>query len=1330
MKENTEKYISISDFDPDDSFFDELGEGGFVLVLGAGFSFGIKNLIEPNDVEELNNELERIGRNNLLQFDLCKTIPLGKDFVAISNIIYETGFDPKTDYRLAANQWSGFKLNGDFDLSVFFRKLFTANKRDIEDKIELLESIFVPNWHNIYTLNFDNVLEEILSIRNLTHKYKTYSYPEEPGFETRAPLPIIAHLHGTIQTNDLNNLVFSDDSYTKIRGSQQSLYDNLHAEIKSGKKILIAGTQFNDSVIDDKLTHDISDFVFYHFDTDHKSIEGKKFAKNRSTSKYITLYRDQDNLGTNLFLQFLQENKDKIERIQIDGAEVINRAFIERIKTEGTEKNYQPADFYFAKQIDSCQWYGIEKNWDAKRAEYVDIRREIFKSFASPDEPKVTAIILGRGGSGKSTLLRRLAYDLSREKFAVIWVNDKEINTFSDQGIDQLGNYPQKQFLVIIEDWYRIKQNIKEKTASVIKSLCDYPNARILIGDRTLDAFVKSFLNNPDKNQFKLKASDNHILLPQILDRIKVWKSTAKELLKTSDDYKSSLYLILWTIGRTYILKERKVQGFIQHEKLKSHFQSIVLSDLKAIYKTAPGFARALYYWANVYSAIKVYITFNIFELIAKFFTQDEKIFNGYYSVDRETKELLDIYINHSQSTFKSAIDLSLIAFNHDILAEEGLVKSDFDKVEVREMLICEPFSDGIKNQILNIIINEGDGFSASNFLYYYLSTIHPKAIPTNKKLEYIETQYNKGNRGSYLNHIFYKNDITETKTKIEYAKKIINDYSTNHYENSTICLCLQNLKETKDKGEIESKSLINKFLNEENIPYQIICNCLQNLKETKNKGETESKALIKSYMDGKDMFHAIISNCLQNLKETKNKGETESKALIKSYMDGKDVGHAIISNCLQNLKETKDKGETESKALIKCFMDGKEVAIEIISNCLQNLKEIKDKGETESKALIKSYMHGKDMGHAIISNCLQNLKETNDKGETESKALIKCYIDGKEMGHAIISNCLQNLKETNDKGEAESKALIKNYIDGKVVRYEIISNCLQNLKETNDKGEAESNVLINRFIGGKDMFHPIISNCLQNLKETKDKGETESKALIKMYIEGKEVGNEIVCNCLQLLNDTDTGKYYATIFLKDKDWKKEHWGIVYQSLSCFKRDLNPPEFVVKIVNKIIDDNSKKCDREKGSYFFYKNLMKIPFHSIQQWRNENNANIGKWYSLKRDLVVSTIIANLNFPDEIQNMCADILTNWKVEILIPIPTLKKDEEHKGDHIKLALGNPNLQSFAFFIAKEMAEVENKNPKTLPDYLLKVVLKIVQENPEYPEWKTITENEIDTE
>ena len=111
------------------------------------------------------------------------------------------------------------------------------------------------------------------------------------------------------------------------------------------------------------------------------------------------------------------------------------------------QKDYKADDFYLAKQYDDCQWWGIIKNWDVERDAYQRIKKEAIDAFNDDfRQPKIAAFIYGRGGSGKSTLLRRLAYDLKDEDFAVLWLNDKGISRFYENGLIQINNYPYKNF--------------------------------------------------------------------------------------------------------------------------------------------------------------------------------------------------------------------------------------------------------------------------------------------------------------------------------------------------------------------------------------------------------------------------------------------------------------------------------------------------------------------------------------------------------------------------------------------------------------------------------------------------------------------------------------------------------------------------------------------------------------------------------------------------------------------------------------------------------------------------------------------------------------------
>ena len=145
--------ISIDDFNPNRDFFEDLRKGKFVLILGAGFSYGIKNSTKETDlVKEFN-----------IQYEKHKYIPISKDFTNLTNLLFQEEEDI-VKYQAAANLWEdyNYNLNG-IDLSVFFRNLFTPDKEEfLKSKQELYRSILFPSWHGIYTFNFDTVFETIV----------------------------------------------------------------------------------------------------------------------------------------------------------------------------------------------------------------------------------------------------------------------------------------------------------------------------------------------------------------------------------------------------------------------------------------------------------------------------------------------------------------------------------------------------------------------------------------------------------------------------------------------------------------------------------------------------------------------------------------------------------------------------------------------------------------------------------------------------------------------------------------------------------------------------------------------------------------------------------------------------------------------------------------------------------------------------------------------------------------------------------------------------------------------------------------------------------------
>ncbi|NLX28275.1 MAG: ATP-binding protein, partial [Bacteroidales bacterium] len=490
-----------------------------------------------------------------------------------------------------------------------------------------------------------------------------------------------------------------------------------------------------------------------------------------------------------LFSDVFKTKRQRLESIHIEGATVVNRQFLRKIKRIGLKQKYKAEDFYLAKQYENCQWYGILNNWDIERDAYKTIKEELKNSFADEfRQPKIIALILGRGGSGKSTLMRRVAVDSVQNDFCTLWLNDKEISIFYKSGINYIANYSKTKFLILIEDWYRIKQNTAH-AKEIIDSLCNYSNVRIIIGDRTLDNSIsKEHIFNPDENIIELKVNENKKTITEIIKKVTHWKETAESLLTRENDYNSTLYLILWVIARSYQDKNGIIEkNTIRKEGLSGHFQTIVESDLRNIEKHYPGFAKALYYYGSIYSQNRIYFGLDTFLNIADEFSE-KAIDNRLAFTSKEIKPILNIYINITKGLFKSAGNLSLVAFNHDILTDEGLFKS--------QVAGWHRFDESILLRILPIIINNGDSFSASTYFYTTLNKISFEDFPNEDRLKHLNALiFDKKNRGYYLNSLINGTIIISENDKVSYITTILNDFLYFDFSTRAICNCLNHIK-------------------------------------------------------------------------------------------------------------------------------------------------------------------------------------------------------------------------------------------------------------------------------------------------------------------------------------------------------------------------------------------------------------------------------------------------------------------------------------------------------------------------------------------------------
>jgi hypothetical protein len=1108
--------ITFEELAKDKEFLQGLHSGEFCLVLGAGFSFGLKNKTNPGDLKNF----------KCIPYSQFSNIPLASDYVSLTNAIFCVKL---SKYQAAADTWLNynFKLkisdSEELELKPFIKSLFSVDENWFkENSLKLFKNILIPQWHHIYTFNFDNVIETIIKQTSKENVYYSV-YPPKTGLEKTSKTAVV-HLHGYILETELEKLTFDTINYGIERGAEHTLYDPFYFDVNSSKKLFIIGSQFDEEIIDDKFFKGLEykQIHIYHFSRSNDDFASKPFIHNNPNYHFIKIKDTRDVLG------FIEKYKTQIENININGAEVITDVFKKEVINKGEERKFTPIDFYLAKKDDDCKWYGLIKRWDVERKVYRQIKTEVITSINEYHLAKISALVYGRGGCGKSTLLRRLALDLANEDFAILWIKDNEISKFYESGLRQLiENYPHKKFLILIEDLYRIKQqtvNIKE----IINNICSHQNIQLVVGDRAID--ISSYgehIHNPDKNKYELSVNDNKQTLDDILENIPEWKETASTLLIGENDYQSSLYFILWTIGRTVEKNMQTGSSVTSFTDIVSHFRTLVESDLRAIGNHYPGIAQMLYYWASIYEKNKSYISFDLFFKLADLFKKTSDDDSKLALATTGIKAILDIYIHKAQGFIKSAGELPLVAFNHDILAEDGLSKV--------KLFGWQPFDDSIKLKMLPEVVEKGDNFSASIFLLYCLRTIKENKFEKEEKRKWIEKLLAKKIFDVYLIPVFSGN-FYDGKQKTEIASDILSQTEFWKLPEQIVSMAMKisGNKEVIKKAAVDILSQVMFW----KLPEQIVCMAMNISGNNELREKTASNIL--SQTEFWKFSEQIVSTAM-NISGNKELIE-KAAADILSQTEFWKLPYQIVST-----------------------------AMKILGN-----KVLKEKAATD-----------------ILS-------------QTEFWKLP----------------------------------------------------------------------------------HPIVSTAMKILE---NKGLKEKAA------------NKI---------------------LELNDWKRYN-SIIFSSLYTFHDKTEIPSYVINIVREIINDYLDKNYIEKGKYFRYKNLMRIPFHSIPEWKKSSKINIFEWKTKRADLLTNTILGYYTKPEEIKTMCSGILINWENEIVKKIP-LNKSNIHYGDHIKFSLGHPELKVLAEQIAIQMKFAEIKIPGIIPAYLMEIVNQIIDEK-KFPEWD-IEVNNID--
>ena len=318
------------------------------------------------------------------------------------------------------------------------------------------------------------------------------------------------------------------------------------------------------------------------------------------------------------------------------------------------------------------------------------------ESFSVPS--KVAAVIHGPGGVGKSTTLRRLAIDLIKFSFTILWVDNPYV--FCDSDLDLLGYV--KEYLIIIEDWTKLSSN-SNLNSKLFSKLENSNNIRILIGDRYIAGkeYRKYVYNN---NYFELSFKENENILSWILTFDLPWKENALAILSASEIHKSPLFVILFVFARSadFIINKTK--------SLVSQFTNIIEDDVKNLYGSYPGLAKSLYYLAIIQHEYKVNITWWAFLNIADHYNGDSSVTAKFKRINTNSEVYITLfrYIFLCEFLNPDLKGVNTFDFHHEVLIESG-----FSKISIGNL----KYDDYTKFEILKILLGK-QMFNSAKYLF------------------------------------------------------------------------------------------------------------------------------------------------------------------------------------------------------------------------------------------------------------------------------------------------------------------------------------------------------------------------------------------------------------------------------------------------------------------------------------------------------------------------------------------------------------------------------------------------------------------------------------
>lgn len=414
-------------------------------------------MFEGNDEKYL---IRLLGRNQVVLF-------LGAGFsMGASN---KLGEEFPSGRQLGEKLWQFLKFEGEYDetpLPVLY-DAFLGEGIKREQKREFLENhllsgevpeyydrLTIPFWFKIYTINIDDVIQQVFRRNNQVLRQLIYPNDEFKERDQSLEETHVIHLHGKLPCNP-EDVVFSTKQYARTTLKNQPLYSQFVYDYATHPTIFV-GTDLNEAVFERYVEareglegsgeHRPKSFIV----SPKLSPAKAKVLKNQYNIHHITATTEQ-------FLDWIKSIAEQLPSKN----EILQRTFpnlldlIEYADLTGVSKKAMysfsesfkrvPKD-YSIEQTRSAyllganpSWNDIFDNMDVPRTISGDIYEHVFKLATQDHEnPKQKLIsLLGTAGSGKSTILKRLGVRLSQNGVTV-FISDSDFLPKPTELIDVL----------------------------------------------------------------------------------------------------------------------------------------------------------------------------------------------------------------------------------------------------------------------------------------------------------------------------------------------------------------------------------------------------------------------------------------------------------------------------------------------------------------------------------------------------------------------------------------------------------------------------------------------------------------------------------------------------------------------------------------------------------------------------------------------------------------------------------------------------------------------------------------------------------------------------